>query len=485
MQQEWFIKLITSAKDTEWGRKYDYKSVHTISDLRARIPLQDYEDLKPYIDRIIKGEQNILWPSEVKWFAKSSGTSNDKSKFIPVTKESLEECHYKGGKDMLSIYYNLLEDSQLFSGKTLVVGGSQQMNQFRSDSYYGDLSAIIIKNLPFWAEFRRTPNISIALMSEWEQKIQLMAENTVQEDVTNMSGVPSWTLVLLNKILEITGKKDITEVWPNLELFMHGGVNFTPYREQYKKLIPKKGMYYMETYNASEGFFGIQDSLLGNEMLLMLDYGIFYEFVPMSDFGKENPKVLSLDEVKIGEDYALVISTNAGLWRYVIGDTIQFTSLAPYRIQVTGRTKHFINVFGEELMVHNTEKALVIACEKTNASVSEYTVAPIYMESNKAKGAHQWLMEFSEAPDNLGYFVEVLDNALKSLNSDYEAKRYKNLALEVPQIKILPEHTFYNWMKTRGKLGGQNKVPRLFNNRKYADDILDFVSTNKSGITSI
>ncbi len=479
VQEEWFRRLVITAKDTEWGRKYDYASVNTVSDYKERVPVQDYEDIKKDVIRLKHGEQNILWPSEIKWFAKSSGTISDKSKFIPVSREAIEECHYKGGKDMLSIYYNNYPDSKFYSGKSLIVGGSRQVNQFSTDSYYGDLSSIIIRNMPFWAEFRRTPNIFIALMDEWEEKIEKMARTTAKQNVTNISGVPSWTLVLLKRILEITGKEHIAEVWPNLELYVHGGVSFSPYVEQFNKIIPAKNMKYLETYNASEGFFGIQDMKEAGEMLLMLDYGIFYEFMPLKELGKTHPKTLSLDEVETDTNYALVISTNAGLWRYLIGDTIQFTSLDPFRIKVTGRTKHFINAFGEELIIENAEKALKVACEKTAAIVKEYTAAPIYMDEG-AKGGHEWFIEFETKPASLEYFAEVLDNALKSVNSDYEAKRYKSIALDMPLVRSLPEGTFYNWMKKRGKLGGQHKVPRLSNDRKYADSIAEFSSSKTS-----
>jgi hypothetical protein len=475
VQEEWFNKLIQEGKNTEYGKKFHFSDIKNIIDFKEQVPVIEYDDIKDYILRIKHGEQNIIWSSEIKWFAKSSGTSNDKSKFIPVSKESLEECHYKGGKDMLSIYYNNVPDSKLFSGKTLVVGGSSQVNQFSSDSYYGDLSAIIMKNFPFWVEFRRTPRLSVALMDKWEEKLEKMAQETCTEDVTNISGVPSWTLVLLKRILEITGKNSIKEVWPNLELFMHGGISFTPYREQYKNIIGTPGINYLETYNASEGFFGIQDQMNSNEMLLMLDYGIFYEFLPLEELGKKHPKTLQLDEVALNTDYALIITTNAGLWRYNIGDTIMFTSLNPFRIKVTGRTKHFINAFGEELMIHNAEKALEIACEKSKANIKDYTVAPVFMSENNS-GRHQWLIEFSKKPDNIEYFNELLDNALKNINSDYEAKRYKNMTLSLPEIIILPENTFYNWLKSKGKLGGQNKVPRLYNDRKYADQLLKFMT---------
>lgn len=475
VQTELLKKLLNAAKDTEWGKKYDYKSISVATELRQRVPVSDYETLKPYINRLRKGEQNILWPTETKWFAKSSGTTNDSSKFIPVSPESLEECHFKGGKDMLSLYCNNNPDTVLFDGKGLALGGSHQISDFNNESYYGDLSAIIIQNLPWWAQFLRTPNLSIALMDEWETKIDKMAEVTMNEDVTNISGVPSWSLLLLKHILEKTGRNNILEVWPNLELFTHGGVSFVPYREQFKKLIPSEKMNYIETYNASEGFFGIQDRNNSDEMLLMLDYGVYYEFIPSEDFESDNPKTISLDEVETGKNYALVISTNAGLWRYKIGDTITFTSLNPHRIKITGRTKNFINACGEELIIDNAEKALSIACEKSGAMIKEYTAGPIYFTDNE-NAAHEWLIEFEIAPSSLEYFTEVLDNALKSINTDYEAKRYQNMILRKPVIRAVKNDTFYNWLKSKNKLGGQHKVPRLANNRQYLEEILKIMS---------
>jgi len=469
VQGEWFRKLITSARDTEWGRKYDYRSIRTFDQFRERVPLSEYNDLKPYISRVRKGEQNILWPSDVKWFAKSSGTTSDKSKFIPVSEEALEECHFKGGKDLLSIYCNNNPDSQIFSGKVLGLGGSITVDDEHAETFHGDVSAIIMENLPYWVELIRTPEISVALMNEWESKIERIALITKDEDVTNISGVPSWTLLLLKRILEITGKKNIGEVWPNLELFIHGGVNFSPYHEQFSKIAPA-GMKYLETYNASEGFFGIQDLNTPGEMLLMLDYGIFYEFMPLSEYDVLTDKTVSLDKVETGVNYALVISTNAGLWRYIIGDTIQFTSLDPYRIRITGRTTSFINACGEELIIDNAEKAIATACEKASATITDYTAAPVYFNDH-TNAAHEWLIEFATPPESLDYFAEILDNALKALNSDYEAKRYHNMILRQPIIKQLPAGTFYRWLKERGKLGGQNKVPRLSNDRKYLDDI--------------
>ncbi len=471
VQEEWFQNLITTAQHTEWGKTYGYSELNSSQQFKERVPIQTYDTLKPYIERMLAGEQNVLWPSEIKWFAKSSGTTNDRSKFIPVSEESLEECHYKGGKDLLSIYCNNRPETKIFTGKCLVLGGSSQINQLNADSSYGDLSAVLIKNLPFWAEFYRTPEQSITLMENFEEKVEKIARATLEVNVTNISGVPTWNVVLAKRILELSGKSNLLEVWPNLELYFHGAVNFTPYREQFKELIPSDQMYYLETYNASEGFFGIQDLPNSEEMLLMLDYGIYYEFLPMEHLGEENPKTLSLDEVELEKNYALIISTNAGLWRYMIGDTIKFTSLSPYRIKITGRTKHFINAFGEELIIDNAEKALAKACAETKCSIRDYTACPIYFKGNEA-GAHEWIIEFEKSPKDLERFGELLDQELRALNSDYDAKRYKDMALRKPQIHQAPEGTFYQWMKTRGKLGGQHKVPRLANERRYVEEIL-------------
>ncbi len=475
VQAEWFKKLIQAAKNTEWGKKYDYASLNSPDEYRNRIPINDYSALKPYIERLMKGEQKLLWPSDIKWFAKSSGTTSDKSKFIPVSQESLEECHFKGGKDMLSIYCTNHPDTLLFDGRGLALGGSHKISEINTDEYYvGDLSAIIIQNLPFWAEFIRVPKRRVALMDQWEIKIEEMAHATIPHNVTSISGVPSWTMLLLKKILEITGKNNILDVWPNLEAFFHGGVSFLPYREQFNYIIPSGRMRYFETYNASEGFFGIQDLTESSELLLMLDYGIFYEFLPMDQLNDPAGKTLLLGEVEKYVNYAMIISTNAGLWRYMIGDTVKFTSLNPYRIEITGRTKNFINAFGEELIIDNAEKALAIANNKCGSSVTDYTAAPVYFDKNE-NGAHEWIIEFELAPKNIEYFTETFDNALKSLNSDYEAKRYKNMILKAPIIREAPKNTFYNWMKSRGKLGGQNKVPRLSNNRKYVEAILSII----------
>ncbi|MFO8086737.1 MAG: GH3 auxin-responsive promoter family protein [Bacteroidales bacterium] len=469
VQEEWFQRLVREARNTEWGKKYDYSSIKTRHQYRERVPISSYEDIKPYIDRIRKGEQNILWNTEIRWFAKSSGTTAGKSKFIPVSNESIEETHFRGGKDLLSFYCTNYPETKIFEGKALGLGGSHYINEYNNASFLGDVSAIIIQNLPFWAEFSRTPNMEVALMDKWEEKIERMAEITSKENVTNLAGVPSWGLLLLQRILQITGKSNIQEVWPDFEALFHGGVKFGPYREQFEKIVPSN-LNYIENYNASEGYFGIQDQKDSEELLLMLDYGIYYEFLPVSQLEEESPKTLTLEEVETDVNYALIISTNAGLWRYLIGDTIRFTSKNPYRIQITGRTRHFINAFGEELIVENAEKALEIACQKCDAIIQEYTAAPVYLSDNQ-KAAHEWLIEFEKPPKSYNYFRETLDNALKAINSDYEAKRYNDILLQPPVIHSVSKHTFYRWMKQRGKLGGQNKVPRLSNNRVYIDEI--------------
>lgn len=471
VQDEWLHTLIASAENTEWGKLYDYKSILTLQQFKERVPIQNYDTLKPYIERMLQGEQNILWPSEIKWFAKSSGTTSDRSKFIPVSEEALEECHFRGGKDMLSIYCNNRPNAQIFTGKGLVLGGSHQINELCEDIHYGDLSAVLIKNLPVWAEYYRTPDMSIALMDNYEEKMDRMAEATIKENVTSISGVPTWTIVLAKKAMEITGAKNLLEIWPNLEAYFHGAVNFTPYREQFKELIPTSEMYYLETYNASEGFFGIQDQPDSEELLLMLDYGIYYEFLPLENMDDENPKTLSLEQVELHKNYAIIISTNGGLWRYMIGDTVSFTSLYPFRIKITGRTKHFINAFGEEVIIDNAENALTKACAITQAKIKDYTACPIYFSGEQA-GGHEWIIEFAKQPNNFEQFVDVLDQTLREVNSDYDAKRFKDMALRRPKVHNAPPDTFYNWMKNRGKLGGQHKVPRLANNRDYVDDIL-------------
>lgn len=470
-QREVLFDLLDKSKRTEFGEKYDFKSIDSIEKFQERVPVRTYEDFKPYIDRLLKGEQNITWPTDIKWFAKSSGTTNDKSKFLPVSSESLEETHFRGGKDILSIYANNYPEIGLFKGKGLTLGGSHQINKINNESFYGDLSAILIENLPFWTYFIKTPNQEIALLSEWEEKLDKIAKVTIKENVTNIAGVPSWMLVLIRYILDLTGKSNLLEVWPNLELFTHGGVNFEPYREQYKKLIPSAKMNYLETYNASEGFFAIQDNPEQNDMLLMLDYGIFYEFIPTEVFDEPNPKVLHIDDVELNKNYAIIISTNSGLWRYLIGDTVTFTSLYPHKIKITGRTKHFMNAFGEEIIIDNAENALKETCKHTGALIKDYTAAPVFMEEGK-KGRHQWLIEFEKAPNDIEKFTEILDIELQKVNSDYEAKRYKNMTLALPLLTVAKENLFYNWLKGKGKIGGQNKVPRLANNRQYIDELL-------------
>jgi hypothetical protein len=472
VQNEWLFSLISNAKDTEFGRRYGYEEINSLEIFKERVPIQDYETLKPSIERIRRGEQNILWPTEVKWFAKSSGTTNDKSKFIPLSQECLEECHYRGGKDMVSIYCNNNPQNQLFTGKNLGLGGTYSKDVYANyESYHGDVSAIIIQNLPLWAEYLRAPSLEIALLGNWDEKLEKLTLSMINEDVTSLAGVPSWMLILIKRILENTGKKTIAEVWPNLEVYFHGGVSLVPYQEQFRSIFSSSKMKYLELYNASEGFFGIQDHNDSDELLLMLDYGIYYEFQPVEEWERENGKTLSLDEVKMDTNYALIISTNAGLWRYRLGDTIKFTSLYPFRFRISGRTKHYINVFGEELMIDNAEMALKTACERTGAAITDFTAAPVYMD-DKGTGSHEWLIEFETPPEKAEFFVEVLDNTLKALNSDYEAKRFNNYALRQPVVHFLKKGSFYNWLKEKGKLGGQNKVPRLSNERRYLDEIL-------------
>ena len=476
VQNELLFKLLSKAQNTELGNNYEFSSIKSYKDFAKKVPIQQYEAIEPLIERSRKGEQNIFWPSSISWFAKSSGTTNAKSKFIPVSEEALEDCHFKAGKDMLCLYFNNNPSAKLFKGKGLILGGSSGVYE-DNNSHFGDLSAIIIENMPFWANFSSSPKQEVALMSEWESKIEAILNETIDEDITSLAGVPSWMLVLLHRVLKKTGKSNILEVWPNLEVYFHGGVNFNPYRKQFQKLIPKESFKYYEIYNASEGFFAIQDVNDSYDLLLMLDYGIFYEFIPMSKFDGENSEAIPLSKVKLDENYALVITTNGGLWRYLIGDTVKFTSLSPHRIRITGRTKHFINVFGEELIIENAENALKQACLKTNSEVSEFTVAPIFMNGNN-NGGHEWLIEFRKEPECINYFTENLDNALKAINSDYEAKRYNNLTLAMPKINIAKKGLFYIWLKQHGKLGGQHKVPRLSNSRKHLDELLNLATTH-------
>lgn len=476
VQEKWFDYLVRKAEQTEFGKRYNFEKIQTIDQFKASVPISNYEEMEPYILRMMEDEQNLIWPSTVKWFAKSSGTTSSKSKFIPVSKESLEDCHYDGGKDMLALYCHEHPNTHIFSGKGLVLGGSTEVNDNGDNSYFGDLSAVIIRNLPFWVEYQRSPSREVALMSNWEEKLEKMAQECAYQDITSMTGVPSWTLVLLKRVLEIREADKILDVWPNLELFMHGGVSFEPYRQQYEEIIGGD-IVYMESYNASEGFFAIQDRFDYSgqaSMTLMCDYGVFFEFMPLSELGKEKPTTLSLEEVEPEVSYALVISTNAGLWRYMIGDTIKFTELNPYRIQITGRTKHYINAFGEELMIENVQKALEKACGTTGAFVTDFTGGPVFM-SGTDTGGHEWLMEFDKEPDDWKRFVDLFDEGLKEVNSDYEAKRFNDYVLAYPKVTKLENGTFYNWLKNKNKLGGQNKVPRLSNNRTYLDEILDFI----------
>ena len=470
VQNELLHQLIDIAKDTEIGKQYDFSSINNYRIFAERVPISTYEDYQDVIERSRRGEHNIFWPDPIKWFAKSSGTTNAKSKFIPVSSESLEDCHYAASKDLLCMYLNNNEDSQLFNGKSLRLGGSKEL-YMENGTVFGDLSAILIDNMPFWAEFSSTPSNRVSLMSDWEYKMQAIVDETIQENVTSLAGVPSWMLVLLNNVLETTGKNNLFDVWPNLEVYFHGGVSFTPYSDQYKAILPKKGFRYYEIYNASEGFFAIQDQNNSSELLLMLDYGIFYEFIPMDTYRTPEQKVIPLSEVEVGVNYAVIITTNAGLWRYKIGDTVRFTSTSPYRIKVSGRTKHHINVFGEELIIENAETALKKVCKKTNAKIVDYTAAPIFMKG-KEKGAHEWLIEFKSPPKNMDKFNQLLDDTLKSLNSDYEAKRYNDMTLIKPKIHVARKHLFYDWLKCHNKLGGQHKIPRLSNNREYMDELL-------------
>ncbi|MEK9852507.1 MAG: GH3 auxin-responsive promoter family protein [Flavobacteriaceae bacterium] len=469
VQTELLADLLQKAQNTETGLRYDFKNIKGYSEFRNTVPLSTYETLAPQIERCRKGEQNIFWPTPIKWFAKSSGTTNAKSKFIPVSTEALEDCHYKAGKDMLSLYFNNNPDSQLLSGKCLRLGGSHELYH-ENNSYFGDLSAIIIQNMPFWAELSSTPGSKTSLISEWETKMKAIVSETLPEKVTSLAGVPSWMLILLQRVLEETKSETLSAVWPEAEVYFHGGINFKPYREIYKSLFPKDGFQFYEIYNASEGFFGIQDRNDADDLLLMLDYGIFYEFIPFQAEGTHSePEAILLKEVELDTNYELVITTNAGLWRYRIGDTIRFTCLSPYRIQVTGRTKSHINAFGEELIIDNAEKAISWACKKTNSLVSNFSAAPIFMESN-TRGAHEWVIEFEKEPHDINQFSRLLDEALQALNSDYEAKRKSSL--ELLRLHKAKKGLFYQWLASKNKLGGQHKIPRLSNSRVFLEELL-------------
>jgi hypothetical protein len=465
--------LVTQAQYTEFGRKYSFTKLFTVKDFKNRVPVHEYDDIKPYILRMMNGEENVLWNTPINWFAKSSGTTSEKSKFIPISEETLKETHFKGSKDVLTNYYKNFPESDLLTGKSLVVGGSHQVNTINEEVQYGDLSAVLMQNTPFWGHWIRTPELSIALLDEWENKIEKLAQNTISENVTSLAGVPTWTIVLIKRILEISGKKTLKEVWPNLELYVHGGVSFTPYREQLQRLVGAP-INYLEMYNASEGFFAAQNMPGDDGMLLFADHGIFYEFMPVEEYGKADAKTFGLKEVELNKNYALVISTNGGLWRYLVGDTIQFTSIRPFKIKVTGRLKHYMNAFGEEVIVDNADKAIAIAAAKTNSIVSDYTAAPVFFSEHE-NGAHEWLIEFDKAPLDMNEFTFALDDALKSVNSDYEAKRYRNIALRMPVVHILEPGTFREWLKRKGKLGGQHKIPRLSNERNLIEEILGMV----------
>lgn len=481
IQQQQLHSLLMQARHTEWGKKYDFKTITNYRIFCERVPLQEYDDIKPYIKRMINGERNLIWPTPVKWFAKSSGTTNDKSKYLPVTSEILQKAHYQGGQDVVAVYLRQNPQSRFFSKKGLILGGSHSPSSLNRHVSCGDLSAVLLQNLSPWVNFIRVPEKRIILMSEWESKIRAIVNHTIHEDVCNLSGVPSWMLVLIKAILQTTGKESLIEVWPNLEVFFHGGISFEPYREQYKALIPSEKMHYMETYNASEGFFAFQDDLSVTGMLLMIDYGIFFEFIPIHAKGKENPQAVPLEEVEVGKNYAMIISSCGGLWRYKLGDTVRFTSVFPHKIVITGRTKHYINAFGEELMVDNADKALSRACAITDTKIKEYTAAPLFL-LNKAKGRHQWFIEFEKAPDSIEEFSVLLDQSLKDLNSDYEAKRYKEISLQPLEIIVARPGVFYDWLKQKGKLGGQHKIPRLSNDRTYLDELLILNKDNLSPV---
>lgn len=469
-------RLTSKAERTEWGREHGFESLRTYEDFAASSPVNTYEDLKLAIDRMRQGERDVLWPGQVRWYAKSSGTTNDKSKFIPVSQDGLKDTHYAGGRDAVAWYLGNNPHSRIFDGKALILGGSHASNYNLKNSLVGDLSAILIENINPLVNLVRVPKKETALLSDFELKRDRIAHEAIRENVTNLSGVPSWMLSVMNRVLEITGKDNLSEVWPNLEMFFHGGVAFTPYREQYRKLIPSANMHYMETYNASEGFFGIQDDPSDLSMSLMLDYGVFYEFIPMDELENPNPHVVPLWGVETGRNYAMLISTSSGLWRYMIGDTVRFTGKDPYKFVITGRTKFFINAFGEELIVDNAEAGLAEACRQTGAQVLEYTAAPVFMDG-EGKCRHQWLVEFAKEPADIALFARILDETLQHVNSDYEAKRYKDITLQPLELVAARKGLFHDWLASKGKLGGQHKVPRLSNNRVHIEEMLAFNGT--------
>ena len=470
-QEQTLDAFIKKNKDTFWGKKYQYNQLRDYEQFKNHVPVSTYEEIFPYIERMMKGEKNVLWHDEIRCFAKSSGTTNAKSKFIPVSQESFENTHYRGGKGLVAMYYHNYPNAKMFTGKGLSIGGSYENNPLNPKTYYGDVSALIMKNLPLWAQLKRSPRLSTALMSDWNTKLDCIAKEAIKENITSIQGVPTWTIFVIRRVLELTGKNNILEVWGNLEAFFHGAVAFTPYQNLFKDMIPSSDMRYIEIYNASEGFFAFQDQKNSKDMLLLLNHGIFYEFMPLIELGKSNPKIVSIAEVKINIPYVMIISTNGGLWRYNIGDTIKFTSLSPHRIRITGRTKHFINAFGEEVVIENAESAIAKACEQTQAIINNFTAAPIYIEEGK-RGGHQWAIEFENQPTDLDTFVKILDQSLRDINSDYNAKRHNDIALQAPKVEVLKKGTFYRWMENQNKLGGQNKVPRLSNDRKYLESIL-------------
>ncbi len=469
VQEEQLRRLLAKARDTEFGREHGFANIRSAGEFAARVPVRDYDEYMPYIDRARTGERNVLWPGETRWFAKSSGTTGSKSKYIPVTQRGLWRCHLQGPQDCIAFNVTKYPDTRVYGGKTLTLGGSRRVEREGEHALTGDLSAILIDNTPSFPNYWRVPKVETALMPDFEQKVERICRECADKDVRSLAGVPSWNLVMLRRMLEYTGKINLLEVWPRLELFIHGGVNFAPYREVYRQLVPSPDMHYLETYNASEGFFGIADDF-GDDLLLLLDYDMFYEFLPISKLG-DTSKAVPLEGVRTGVNYAMIISSCNGLWRYLIGDTVRFTSTSPYRIQISGRTKHYINAFGEEIIVDNAERAMVEACRATGAEVNDYTAAPVYMALD-TKGGHQWVVEFSREPDDMAAFIDALDRALMDVNSDYEAKRYHDTTLLAPVVTAVPLGTFMRWMNSRGKTGGQNKVPRLANDRKYLEEIL-------------
>lgn len=494
-QTKWFERLVSAGKETLFGREHNFNEIsgngkEALRRFQQNVPVRDYNAFSPFIEELRKGKDYILWNRKVRWFAKSSGTSSEKSKYIPIPESSLHITHYGGFQRMLGWYVATHSDTSIFNGKALTLGGSVQIDEpGKGDSYSGDLSAVLLKNSPFIVEMLRTPSRKIALMADFNKKVEAICKECSKENVTNFSGVPSWNLILMNKILEFTGAENILEVWPNMELFMHGGIGFEPYREIYKALIPSGKMHYLENYNASEGYFAFQDDEAVNSMLLTVNNGVFYEFIPMEDLEEAMAgrfrELPTLEDVKIGTDYALVLTTCGGLWRYMIGDCVRFTSLFPHRIQITGRTQLYINAFGEELMISNAEKALAAACRECSCSVTEFTVAPVFMSINHEKdekvsafakkGFHKWVIEFSVRPESLQDFADLLDKRLTEVNSDYEAKRKDNATMDRLELVEVPEGTFFRWMEKRNKIGGQNKVPRLYGNLKYINELLESV----------